>query len=261
MGDAISCTLADVIHNTITHIRLYGIQLENNLEIGVESLKKWIVLVSMLALLGACNDKPHEGSAVPVVPPKEQADSEDEGPVGILSHEAILEGADMAAFFLDDGAIAHFQGEGNEFATYTTRTEWLDERHVNVYENNGGVEFAKSYRIDDDRIVVLREEALQTENEIVSIEDVKDLEPLRSYLIFPLAVGIQIDTWTVVSVDEIVDTPLQQFNNVIVLEETFEDGAVSRSYFATGFGEIKRSYTALDGDNPFEVTSTIESIE
>ncbi|MHC8517780.1 hypothetical protein [Sporosarcina sp. ITBMC105] len=222
-------------------------------------MKKWIVLLSMLIVLVGCNEKQEES---PIdSPPDEQDGTKDVDREGSFTHEAILEGADMAAFFLEDGATAHFHGEGNEFATYTTRMEWLDERHVNVYENNGGVELAKSYRIDDDRIVLLREEPLQTENETVSIEEIKELKSIRPYLIFPLEVGDEIGSWTVVSVDETVETPMQQFEQVIVLEETFEDGAVSRSYFAIGFGEIKRSYSAQDGDNPFEVTSEIESIE
>lgn len=234
----------------------------NHLRKKVDALKKWIVFLSMLALLAACNEKqPEESQAQNVTPSEEQDESKEKDREGSFSHEAILEGADMTAFFLEDGAVAHFHGEGNEFATYTTQTEWLDERHITVYENNGGVELAKSYRIDDDRIVLLREEPLQTENETISIEERIELEPIRPYLIFPLAVGDQIDRWTVVSVDEIVDTPMQQFENVIVLEETFEDGAVSRSYFASGFGEIKRSYSAQDEDHTFEVTSEIETIE
>ena len=84
---------------------------------------------------------------------------------------------------------------------------------------------------------------------------------MKTYLTFPLKVGEKVDVWTVISLDAEVETPLQDFSNVVVLEEVYEDGAISRSYFAKGFGEIKREYTSEENGETFEVTSVIESIE
>lgn len=225
-------------------------------------MKKWVIFLSMSVLLAACSNNQEKVNDGANSPPDEEVVEKDGTGNGSIGTGTVADDIDLADFFLDDGAIAHFKGDGIEFSTYTTRTEWLDDRHVNVYEDNGGVEIVKSYRLEDDKIVVLQEEPIGTEGYTTTVEQLETMEPLKTYLAFPLEVGMKIDVWTVVSLDEEVETPLQKFSDVIVLEETFDEGeAVNRSYFAKGFGEIKREYIAQEEDGTFEVTSVIESIE
>ncbi|MBB4823305.1 hypothetical protein HNO89_000525 [Sporosarcina luteola] len=164
-------------------------------------------------------------------------------------------------FFMQDGSIAHFQGDGNEYATYTSRTKWLDERHVNVYEDNGGVEMLRTYRLGDNKIELLQEEPSDTEGISTTLQAIQNLKPLRTYLEFPLEKGATFDEWAVIATDADLETPLQSFQDVIIIERTFDDGAISRVYFAVGFGEIKREYVANEGGHEFKVTSVIQQIE
>ncbi|WP_438318058.1 hypothetical protein [Sporosarcina sp. FA9] len=213
---------------------------------------KWLFLISLsVLLLVSCSTEK------PVTFPDNKDNSEEESIVELVEQTD----TDMSQFFLSDKTIAYFKGDGIEFSTYTSRTEWLDDRHVNVFENNGGVELVTSYRLEDDNIVVLQEVPLETEAYTITIEELDKKQPIRDYLNFPLEVGTVIDVWTVVSITDELETPLQNFSNVIVLEQQFEEEAFSRSYFAVGFGEIKREYIAKENGNVFEVTSVIESIE
>lgn len=220
-------------------------------------MKKWFLFAAMTLLLAACTDK--DDAVKEDVPSgtvnEEQTDNTS------TSDPDVEQAQELSEYFLEDGAVAHFKGDGIEFSNYKTRTEWLDDRHVNVYEDNGGVEMIRSFRLDDNKIVILQERPSEEEGDKVTLADLENMEPIKTYLSFPLEVGNEIDAWKVIAIDEEVETPLQTFTDVIVLEETFDDGAYNRSYFAKGFGEIKREYVSEEKDEPFEVTSVIESIE
>lgn len=164
---------------------------------------------------------------------------------------------DLSSYYLKDGQVAHFAGEGNEFASYTARTVWHDDRHVTVYEDNGGTVMARTFRLEDERIVVVREEGEQYEDYEPSAEELESLKPLNTYLQLPLEVGRSFDGWTVIDDSSSVKTPLQPFDHAVVLEKTGEDGTIIRRYFAEGFGEVKREFVMDD----FIVLSMIEQIE
>ncbi|MGG3449639.1 hypothetical protein [Domibacillus aminovorans] len=163
----------------------------------------------------------------------------------------------LSSYFLKDGQIAHFVGEGNEFASYTARTVWHDDRHVTVYEDNGGTVMARTFRVEDERIVVVREEGEQYEDYVPSDGELESLKPLYTYLQLPLEVGQSFDGWTVTDDSSPLETPLQTFDHAVVLEKIGEDGSIARSYFAEGFGEVKREFVMDD----FIVSSMIEQIE
>ena len=59
------------------------------------------------------------------------------------------EQAALASYFPPDGSTAYFQGEGNEFASFTLQTTYIDTQHIAQVEDNGGVTFLKIYRITD----------------------------------------------------------------------------------------------------------------
>lgn len=171
-------------------------------------------------------------------------------------YEPPAESLDWHDFFLPDSSLASFKGDGNEYAAYTARTVWHDDRHVTVYEDNGGTVMARTYRLEENRVVIVREEGEQYTDYTPSEAQLNALEPLSIYLEAPLEEGRTFDGWTVVDDAAVVVTPLRAFNNVIVIERESE-GAVIRSYFARGYGEIKQSFEM----DSFTVTSVIESLE
>lgn len=211
---------------------------------------KWMpFLVAGVALMTGCRNDVQE----PV--PVEEAVIDEEP---IIDREAdIPSKVDLSSYFLKDGQVAHFAGEGNEYASYTARTVWHDDRHVTVYEDNGGTVMARTFRIEDERIVVVREEGEQYADYTPSNGELESLKPLYTYLQLPLEAGELFDGWTVTDDSASVETPLQTFDHAIVLKKTGEHGSIMRSYFAKGFGEVKREVVLDDS----VVSSMIEKIE
>lgn len=226
-------------------------------------MNKWIVLVALTVLLAACSGKDKVGVENEGISGGNGAVNEEkpENDTNIEPEKNKVEAGNLSDFFMEDGAVAQFTGDGIEFSSYRTRTEWLDDTHVNVYEDNGGIEMIKSYRLDEDKIVVLQERPSEKEGDKVALEDLANKELEKTYLSFPLEVGTEIDVWKVISVDDVVETPLQKFTDVLVLEEKFDDDSYNRSYFARGYGEIMREYHSEEDDAPFKVTSILESVE
>lgn len=171
------------------------------------------------------------------------------------------EEATLSSFFLENGQMASFEGEGNEYATYTTRTVWHNPKHVTVYHDNGGTVVARTFRIEDDRVSVVREEAESYEEYRPTTSELLALAPLYTYLKLPLETGASFDGWTVISDSAVLTTPLRTFNHVIVLEKRHGGSEVSRKYFVKGYGEVKAEYEIMADDETIVITSEIEHIE
>ncbi|SIR09621.1 S-layer homology domain-containing protein [Domibacillus enclensis] len=171
------------------------------------------------------------------------------------TYEPGTEEVDWTDYFLANGQTASFLGEGNEFASYTTHTVWHDSRHVTVYEDNSGTVMARTFRLEDHQVVVIREEGEQYEDFEPAPGELDALAPLHIYLKEPLEEGASFEGWTIIDDEAILISPLRAFNQVIVLER-MENGAVIRSYFAERYGEVKRELLMDD----FMVTSEIESV-
>lgn len=172
---------------------------------------------------------------------------------------SVNEQIDLKDFFMKDGTVAKYKGEGNEYAQLTITTQWLNERYVNVYTDTTGTVMLHTYRIDEDKIVVLQ--AVPESYEIVtpSDDELKQMEPKYTYLQLPLEKGATFEDWTVTDIAATLETPLQTFHNVIVIEKQGEEGSINRDYFAIGYGFIKSEYIYKDGYDI--ISSTIEEIE
>jgi len=169
---------------------------------------------------------------------------------------------DPSAYFMPDGSTASFLGEGNEYASFTLRTDYLEDDHVAVYEDNGGTVMLKVYRLGEDAIELVLEQGEFYEDYAATAEELEALEPIRTYLSFPLETGTAIGQRTVVETDAVVETPFQDFEQVTVLESEETEGSVAKTYFAEGYGEIKREFRMQEeGQDEFVVTSVLEELE
>jgi len=228
-------------------------------------LKKRIALLGLL-LLAACGsqqaepepserDKVQEEGGEKGNPSKEQTEDKSK------KQEEAKKTADFKVFFMKDGTEAEFLGEGNEYASYTTKTQWLYGRYVNVYENNGGTVMLRTFRIDEDKVTVIQEEGEAYDTFMPSEKELEQMNPLYTYLQIPLTEGSTFDGWTVISESADIETPLRKFSNVIVVEKKNEGGSIIRKYIAEGYGEIKREYLSKEGDQDSLVTSAIANIK
>ena len=76
----------------------------------------------------------------------------------------------------------------------------------------------------------------------------------------PLEVGTEFNGWEVTSTTDTLETDLQTFENVMVIEKTEAQGNITRKYFVKDFGEIKREFIINDTETEMIVSSTIEKL-
>lgn len=225
-----------------------------------------LLMMSIVLIMAACQQEAQpapENDAVEKESDEEVSNEDmtkpDKEQVG--KEETGSEEIKLADLFMKDGTEAKFAGEGNEFAPYTAKTEWLNDRFVNVSEDNGGTVMLRTFRIDDDKIVVVREEGESGGKYNPSDEELDELEPLYTFLQLPLDKDSTFDGWTVTDNAMTLETPLQKFKDVIVIKKENADGSANYKYFAKDYGEIKREFIMKEGeDDPFIVTSIIEKI-
>lgn len=175
--------------------------------------------------------------------------------------QAEQEAIDLSTFFMQDGAVANYLGEGNEFASYQARTQCHYENTVFNFEDIGGTVVLRTYRITKDSIDLIQEKGEYYENYLPSGDELDKLPVRSTFLGLPLQVGATFDEWTILGIDQSVEIPLQNFEQAIILEKQEQSGAVNRKYIVRNFGEVKREYVISDVDTEFIVTSTLASIK
>ncbi|AOV07707.1 hypothetical protein [Sporosarcina ureilytica] len=164
-------------------------------------------------------------------------------------------------YFLPNGSKAHYKGEGNEFAEFTIEVHTIGNNYIIVDENNGGVELRKVYRIEENKIVLLAEDPIDVDKSLPDEETLNQLKVKEIYLQKPLVIGTQFDGWSIIETDATVETPLQTFDNALVLEMA-GSGFTNFKYLVPGYGEVlRKSIMESDEAEDFIVTSALESIE
>lgn len=168
---------------------------------------------------------------------------------------------DLMQYFLKDNSIATFKGEGNEYSAFTLKTHHLFENYIATYEDNGGTIMRRYYKVSPSEITLIDEQSEAYEEANPTLQELKSLETIAVYLKIPIEVGTEFDGWQITSTRATVESDLQTFENVIVMEKIDDQGNLMKKYFAEGFGEIQREFSSNTEEEPFIVTSIIEHIE
>ncbi|OEC01362.1 hypothetical protein GY31_13825 [Lysinibacillus sphaericus] len=164
-------------------------------------------------------------------------------------------------YFPPDGSTAYFQGEGNEFASYTLQTSYIDKTAIAQIENNGGVILLKVYRITNTAIELVYMEAVDEAPTLPTAQEVATFPVIETILQQPLQVGRRFDGWVIVSTTTSIKTSFTTFRNVIELSKT-KDNITITKYFAKGVGLIyTKDEMKTNSEEIFKVTSTLEKIE
>lgn len=223
-------------------------------------LMKFFVTLLVLLLLSACSSPFNEStsSTENLTITKPQPDKVVDEP---KDAEPKLETNELTSFFMANGTIANYLGEGNEFASYRSRTQWHNANTVSVYEENGGTTMLRTFRVTEEAIFMIKEQGEYYEEFNPTNDELNTLTPLSSYLQLPLEEGASFDDWQVRNVNLTIGTPFKTFNNVLLLEKTDEVGNINRRYIVKNYGEVKREFIMQDGDRDYVVTSTLESVE
>lgn len=220
-------------------------------------MKKWSLLIVLL--LSACQT-PNEETQQPTEPSPTETEQQPAEPNEPSAEEEVA--VDLHNYFLPNQSVAQFEGMGNEYASYTLTTQHLYEDYVGTFEDNGGTVMQRIYRIEDDRIVKILEEAEAYDADFPALSELESLPEIETYLSLPIEEGTEFNGWTITAIDQTIDTPLQTFDHVFVLSQEGSDQSVVERYFAEGFGEVKRVFRMPGGEGEeYEVTSTIATVD
>lgn len=211
-------------------------------------IKYLFILIPSLLLVACGTEKPVETETT-TTSPSEEVDTPSEPSIS-LSH-----------FFMPDNSVAQFKGEGNEYASYSLTTYYPYENYVITYEDNGGTVVQRIYNIQKNKIILIAKNEEAYEHTIPSLAELQAMQEIEEYLATPFEVGAVFNDWKITSITEKLETNLQTFNQVIVMEKANEDGSIMRKYFAENFGEIKREFIMQEGDEQTIVSSVIESVQ
>ena len=210
-------------------------------------MRHYVLVFSLAFLLTGCNE---EGKVEPTQPPT----VEDKQPVEQKQ-------TSLLSYFPADGSTSYFQGEGNEFASFTLRTTYLDPQHIAQIEDNGGVTLLKIYRITDTNIDLVYREPVDSNPSLPSAAEAASYPVLETILQKPLQVGSSFQGWTIQSTTTTVDTGTNIYQDVIQLTRS-KDQMTTTKYFVKDIGLIRIEDTMeTDQDEPFVVTSTLQKIE
>lgn len=217
-------------------------------------MKKLLVLLIPILFLFACKEEQTgQTTSIQTETPITQPEVDVE--------EKTEEISDLKQYFLEDNSTAKFKGEGNEYAAFTLKTQHLFDNYIATYEDNGGTVMRRYYKISPTQITLINEQGEAYEEANPSLQELEQMEDISVYLKFPLEVGTEFDGWQITSTRATVESDLQTFENVIVMEKIDDQGNLMKKYFAEGIGEIQREFSSNTEEEPFIVTSVIEHIE
>lgn len=154
-----------------------------------------------------------------------------------------------------------YAGVGNEFASYTVFTDYIDKnnKRVQIRTNNGGTETIEVIEITNGKLSILlsKSEVYYRDNLLTSSELQMDFEVL---LMEPIKKGTQ---WklsdnrvrTITSTDIDINTPLGDYKGIEVTTEGFN--GTTKDYYVKNIGLVKSVFNSED----IEVTSTLNEVK
>lgn len=178
-------------------------------------------------------------------------------------NSSLLSEKELSSYFPSkEGMYFEFAGVGNEFASFNKEIKFKNDSLVQIHENNGGTQIAKVYRITDEKVIQLIEQAefYSEKNLLSNIEENIQFEEV--ILQTPLEVG---NSWIsgdskreIVAVDEKIEIPVGEYSEVIKVRITPTDENRKfeiYEYYAKEAGLIMRESVG----EGYKVTSMLES--
>lgn len=150
-----------------------------------------------------------------------------------------------------------YEGQGNEFASYTTFVDYIDGDKIQIRTNNGGTEYVTVMQNSEGSLV----QVYQVNEMYYKADLTAKSEPSTEVLLKePLEVGTK---WSlsdgrereITSIDMAIETPYDDFEALEVT--TTKDGTVvEKQYYALDIGLVK-SIFMMEGD---EISSSLKEL-
>lgn len=145
------------------------------------------------------------------------------------------------------GYIWQYEGDGNEYASYTSRVEYQENNRYQVTKDNGGTVMANIYEVTDDSIIHVYQmgESYDQKNLL------NEKENLEEVLIkLPLQVGnkwiSEENTYEIIDTKASITVPYGTFDNCLVIKRTYKDGSEEFMYYKEGIGLLQSEFRSGD---------------
>lgn len=211
---------------------------------------KKLLLLPFFLLLASCT----QSAENPITQEEAFSSTEVEQQYG----KAFENASKLQLFLYEDLSKVTFEGEGNEYASYTIHTTWLNDQYVRYEQDNGGIVLAKYYRVNADGIYLI--DQIPDELKPKTVGELENLPVLSTELMAPITVGTSFDGWTITATEESYSTPYDTFEKVVVLEKQ-TNTIVERQYYVAGVGAIAYEFETTDANGEVSIiTSKLASI-
>ncbi|NLC78022.1 MAG: hypothetical protein GX750_10465 [Clostridia bacterium] len=160
-------------------------------------------------------------------------------------------------FPMTKGSYWEYEGEGNEFASFTREVLFTGQNRAQLREDNGGTVMASVIETTDTAVIRVfsRGEAYGEENYLE-----KQSNENTVLLQSPIEVGtrweFQEGTKEITDTQAVVKTPAGEFNDCIAVTAKIGESTVVE-YYKAGIGMVKREFNS----EGFTVTSSLKKYE
>lgn len=160
-------------------------------------------------------------------------------------------------FPMTRGSYWEYEGEGNEFASFTREVIFSDKDRAQFREDNGGTVVASIIEVTDTAVIRIfsRAEAYGNENYLEKQSNENSI-----LLQSPIKIGTRWEipegTREITDTQAVVKTPAGEFNNCIAVTSKVGKSTVVE-YYKAGIGLVKKEFNS----EGFTVTSTLRKYE
>lgn len=161
---------------------------------------------------------------------------------------APLEETDISVYMpMKVGYIWEYEGEGNEYASYTSKIEFAENNRYQEARDNGGTVMANIYEVTEDSIIHVYQmgESYESKNLLKEKTNLQDTVLKR-----PIQVGnkwiSEENSYEIIDTKATITVPYGTFNDCVVVKRTYKEGGEDYYHYAEGVGLVQSEFRSGD---------------
>jgi hypothetical protein len=213
-----------------------------------------LVLLLITSVTLGCTAKQPETPEPAPTPTPTQPKPPEETPV---TPPPVEEEKDISQYMpMKLGYVWQYEGEGNEYASYTLRVEYQENNRYQLTEDNGGSVIADIYEVRDDSIVHVYRigESYDHKNLLKQTNNLEEILIKQ-----PIQVGnkwvSEENSYEIIDTKATITVPYGTFKDCLVVKRTYKDGSESYLNYKEGIGLVQSEFRSGD----FKVFSRLKN--
>lgn len=195
----------------------------------------FIFIIMIVTTLGCTAKQPEVTTPIPAPTPT---------PAPVPTPAPAEEEIDISDYIpMKVGYIWEYEGEGNEYASYTSKIEFAENNRYQEAQDNGGTVMANIYEVRDDSIIHVYQmgENYEHKNLLKEKDNLEDI-----VLKLPIQVGNkwvgEENSYEIIDTKATITVPYGTFNDSVVVKRTYKDGSESYLHYAKGVGLLQSEF-------------------